>query len=36
MCIYLLFDWFSGENGIIPAFFYTKDDRLRQIQKKRE
>ena len=34
MCIYL-FDWFSGENCIIFTFFYTKDDRLRQIKKKR-
>ena len=36
MCIYLLFDWFSGENCITFTFFYTKDDRLRQIKKKHE
>ena len=36
MCIYLLFDWFSGENCIKSTFFYTKDDKLRQIKKKHE
>ena len=36
MCIYLLFDWFSGGNCIDSHFLYIKDYGLLQIKKKQE
>ena len=34
--MYMLFHWFSGENWVIIKFYYTEDERLRQIKKKHE